>query len=328
MVSLQTNYLGLSLSSPLLVGSSGLTNSVSNIVEFEKLGAGAVVLKSLFEEQIQNEIHYTLSQDESINQYPEALDYISNYSKTNSLDIYLKLISDCKKAVKIPIIASINCVSAAEWMDYSTKIEQAGADALELNVFVLPSNSEKTGIENEKLYFDILSGIKQRVRIPVSIKLSSYFSGLAEMVKRLDWSGVDGLVLFNRFFSPDIDIVNQKLSATHIFSTPDEIYNSLRWIALLSDQVKCDLAATTGVHDAEGMIKMLLSGAKVVEVVSTLYKNGNQQITEILSGLKIWMEQMNYSSIHDFNGTMSFKKAANPAAYERVQFMKHYAGIE
>jgi dihydroorotate dehydrogenase (fumarate) len=328
MVSLRTDYLGLNLSTPLIVGSSGLTNSVKNIVEFEKLGAGAVVLKSLFEEQIQNEINYAISQDASINQYPEAIDYISNYSKANSIETYLQLIRDCKNAVKIPIIASINCVSASEWMDYAIQIEQAGADALELNVFVLPSNPNKNGADNEKLYFEILAGVKQRVSIPISIKLSSYFSGLAEMIKRLDWSGANGLVLFNRFYSPDIDINSNKLSVSNVFSSPNEIFNSLRWIAILSGQVKCDLSATTGVHDAEGMIKMLLAGAKTVEIVSTLYQNGNIRITEILDGLKSWMEKMEYKSISDFNGIMSYKNSSNPAAYERVQFMKHFAGIE
>lgn len=328
MASLQSDYLGLNLSSPLIVGSSGLTNSVKNIIEYEKLGVGAVVLKSLFEEQIQNEIHYTISQDESANDYPEALDYISNYSKTNSIETYLQLIRDCKNAVKIPIIASINCVSASEWMDLAKKIEQTGADALELNVFVLPSNPDKSGVKIENIYFEILSGVKQRIKIPVSIKMSSYFSGLAEMAKRLDWAGVNGLVLFNRFYSPEIDIDTLKLSASHIFSTPDEIYNSMRWVAILSDSLKCDIAATTGVHNAEGMIKMLLAGANAVEVVSAIYKNGNTVITEILEGLVAWMDKMDYKNISDFKGLLSYKKSSNPAAYERVQFMKHYAGIE
>ncbi len=328
MTSLRTDYLGLNLSSPLIVGSSGLTNSVKNIIEYEKLGVGAVVLKSLFEEQIQNEIHYTISQDESANDYPEALDYISNYSKTNSIETYLQLIRDCKNAVKIPIIASINCVSASEWMDLAKKIELAGADALELNVFVLPSNPDKPGAQIENIYFDILSGVKQRIKIPVSIKMSSYFSGLAEIAKRLDWAGVNSLVLFNRFYSPEIDIDTLKLSASHIFSTPDEIYNPMRWVAILSDSLKCDIAATTGVHNAEGMIKMLLAGANAVEVVSAIYKNGNTAITEMLEGLVAWMDKMDYRNISDFKGLLSHKKSSNPAAYERVQFMKHYAGIE
>lgn len=328
MVSLSTNYVGLKLKSPLIVGSSGLTSSIENIIDFEKQGAGAVVLKSLFEEQILNEIHHTMGQSESVNQYPEALDYISNYSLANNLGTYLDLIRNCKKEVGIPVIASINCATATEWMEYARKIQEAGADALELNIYIMPSDPDKTSIQNEKVYFDVLQGVLRHVTIPVIVKLSPYFAGLAETTRKLSWAGAKGLVFFNRFYSPDIDIDNLKISATHVFSAPDEIYNSLRWVALLSDSVMCDIAASTGVHDAKGFIKMLLAGAKSVEVVSTVYQNGNGRIAEILSGLATWMEKHNFEKPSDFIGKMSFKKAANPVAYERVQFMKHYAGIE
>jgi dihydroorotate dehydrogenase (fumarate) len=328
MVSLKTDYLGLKLKSPLIVGSSGLTNSVENIIDFEKKGAGAVVLKSLFEEQILNEIHHTMGQSEYANQYPEALDYISNYSRDNTLDKYMKLISDCKKAVSIPIIASINCASATEWMAYASKIQDAGADALELNIYILPSDPDLTSAQIEQVCFDVLQGVLKHVTIPVAVKLSPYFAGLAEITRKLSWAGAKGLVLFNRFYSPDIDIDRFKLSATHIFSTPEDLYHPLRWVALLSGNVQCDIAATTGVHNAEGMIKMLLAGAKAVEVVSTVYQNGHGRIAEILTGLETWMGKHNFESPSDFIGKMSFDKAENPVAYERVQFMKHYAGIE
>jgi dihydroorotate dehydrogenase (fumarate) len=328
MVSLKTNYLGLNLKSPLIVGSSGLTNSVENVIDFEKQGAGAVVLKSLFEEQILNEIHHTMGQSEYTNQYPEALDYISNYSRDNTLDKYMKLISDCKKAVSIPIIASINCASATEWMTYASKIQEAGADAIELNIYILPSDPDRTSTQIEQVYFDVLQGVLKHITIPVAVKLSPYFAGLAEITRKLSWSGAKGLVLFNRFYSPDIDIDKFKLSATHIFSTPGEIYHPLRWVALLSGNVQCDVAASTGVHDAEGMIKMLLAGAKAVEVVSTVYQHGHVRIAEILAGLEKWMVKHNFESTSDFTGKMRFDKAENPVAYERVQFMKHYAGIE
>lgn len=328
MISLKTNYLGLNLKSPLIVGSSGLTNSVENVIDFEKQGAGAVVLKSLFEEQILNEIHHTMGQSEYTNQYPEALDYISNYSRDNTLDKYTKLISDCKKAVSIPVIASINCASATEWMTYASKIQEAGADAIELNIYILPSDPDRTSAQIEKVYFDVLQGVLQHVTIPVAVKLSPYFAGLAEITRKLAWAGAKGLVLFNRFYSPDIDIDKFKLSATHIFSTSEDLYHPLRWVALLSGSVKCDIAATTGVHNAEGMIKMLLAGAKAVEVVSTVYQNGHGRIAEILAGVESWMVKHNFETTPDFIGKMSFNKAENPVAYERVQFMKHYAGIE
>jgi dihydroorotate dehydrogenase (fumarate) len=328
MASLKTSYLGLNLKSPLIVGSSGLTNSVENVIDFEKQGAGAVVLKSLFEEQILNEIHHTMGQSEYTNMYPEALDYISNYSRDNTLDKYMKLISDCKKAVSIPVIASINCASATEWMTYASKIQEAGADAIELNIYILPSDPDRTSTQIEQVYFDVLQGVLKHVTIPVAVKLSPYFAGLAEITRKLSWAGAKGLVLFNRFYSPDIDIDKFKLSATHIFSTPDEIHHPLRWVALLSGIVQCDVAASTGVHDADGMIKMMLAGAKAVEVVSTVYQNRHVRIAEILAGLEKWMVKHNFESTSDFTGKMRFDKAENPVAYERVQFMKHYAGIE
>ena len=328
MVSLKTSYLGLNLKSPLIVGSSGLTNSVDNIVDFEKQGAGAVVLKSLFEEQILNEIHYTMNQSEYSAHYPEALDYISNYSRENTLAEYMKLIRDCKKAVTIPVIASINCASATEWMSYASKIQEAGADALELNIYILPSDPERTSANIEQICFDVLQGVLQHVTIPVAVKISPYFAGLAEVTRKLSWAGAKGLVLFNRFYSPDIDIDTLKLSATHIFSSPDEMFHPLRWVGLLSGNVQCDIAATTGVHDAEGLIKMLLAGAKAVEVVSAIYQNGHGRIAEMVKGLESWMEKHQYKTTQEFIGKMSFDRADNPVAYERVQFMKHYAGIE
>lgn len=328
MISLKTNYLGLTLKSPLIVGSCGLTSSVQNIIDFEKQGAGAVVLKSLFEEQILNEVNNAMGHSESSNQYPEALDYISTYSRDNSINNYLKLIRECKKSVSIPIIASINCVSASEWMEYAGRIEEAGADALELNIYIMPSDPNRSSVQNEKVYFDILEGVLKHVKIPVAVKLSTFFAGLAETTRRLSWAGAKGIVLFNRFYSLDIDINTSKLSVTNVFSTPDEIYVPLRWVALLSGNLQCDVAASTGVHDAQGMIKMLLAGAKTVEVVSTVYKNGHGRIAEILTGLEDWMAKNNFEHPSDFIGKASYKKAVNPVAYARVQFMKHYAGIE
>jgi len=328
MISLGTSYMGLSLKSPLIIGSCGLTNSVENIIDFEKQGAGAVVLKSLFEEQILNEISHTMGQSEFTNHYPEALDYISNYSLDNNIDKYLKLIEDCKKAVSIPIIASINCVSVNEWIEFAAKLQAAGADALELNIHIMPSDPDKDAAFNEKVYFDILAGVLKKVKIPVSVKISAYFSALAETTRKLSWAGARGIVLFNRFYSPDIDINDFELSATHIFSSPEEIYTPLRWVGLLSGKLQCDIAASTGVHDSAGMIKMLLAGAKTVQVVSTVYKNGHGRIAEILTGLEDWMKKHEFEKPSDFIGKLSYRNTINPAAYQRMQFMKNYAGIE
>lgn len=329
MASLITKYMGLDLKNPVIVGSSGLTNSTENIIKIEEHGAGAVVLKSLFEEQIRYEVSKALTSDEeSLNYYPEAVDYISNYSKNHKINSYLDLIRDSKKAVSIPIIASINCISSTEWVSFARKIQDAGADALELNVFILPSDPNHGAEENEKVYFKLVETIMKQVTIPVSLKISYYFSGLAKFTRQLSWTGIKGLVLFNRFFSPDIDIDNFKVISSHVFSTPEELSISLHWVAMLSDILHCDISASTGVHDGKALIKQLLAGATTVQVTSVLYKEGFSKITKMLNELEAWMDKNNFSNIDDFRGRMSYKSAENPAAYERMQFMKHFAGIE
>ncbi|MDP3445763.1 MAG: dihydroorotate dehydrogenase-like protein [Ignavibacteria bacterium] len=328
MVNLSTTYMGLKLKNPIIVGSSGLTNSVENIKEAASCGAGAVVLKSLFEEQILHASHHTMQQNESSNYYPEAEDYIRNYTRSNDVDNYLKLIRESKKAVDIPIIASINCISSNEWIDFAKKIEEAGADALELNIFILPSDPQKTGDQNETVYFEILEKITKVIKIPVAAKISYYFSGFAKTALKLSWTGISGLVMFNRFFSPDIDIDKFEIKATNVFSHPAELANSLRWVAMLSSKVHCDIAASTGIHDGKAVIKQLLAGAKAVQIASVIYKKGFKEITIMLDELQTWMVQHNYKSIDQFIGRMSVKEADNPAAYERVQFMKHFSGIE
>ncbi len=327
MADLSTTYLGLNLKNPVIVGSSGLTNSLEKIKSAEQNGAGAVVLKSLFEEQILYNIHQ--AKNESIpSNYPEAADYISNYTQTQQVDKYLKLIKDAKANTSIPIIASINCVSDQEWTSFASKIQDAGADALELNIFVLPSDNKHSGAENEKVYFNILDKIFKEVNIPVAVKVSYYFSGLARFITKLSWTGIKGVVLFNRFFSPDIDIDNFKIKATNVYSTPEELPISLRWVAMLSEQIHCDIAASTGVHDTPALIKQLLAGANAVQMSSVFYKKGFEVIPGMLEELESWMNKHNFKSIKDFNGKMSFRRAENPAAYERVQFMKHFSGIE
>lgn len=320
--------MGLELKNPIIAGSSGLVNSLENIKKIEASGAGAVVLKSLFEEQILHEANKTYSSDEAINAYPEAQDYILNYSKDNTVDNYLKLIKDSKEAVSIPVIASINCVSSSEWISFASKIQEAGADALELNIFILPSDPRHDGIETEKVYFDIVEKILKIVKIPVAIKISSYFSGLAKTALKLSWTGISGMVLFNRFFSPDIDIDKLEIKPTNVFSNPDELANSLRWVAMLSSRIHCDIAASTGIHDGKAIVKQLLAGAKAVQIASVLYKDGFEVIPEMLAFIEEWMDKHNYKNLSDFTGKMSIKEADNPAAYERVQFMKYFSGIE
>jgi dihydroorotate dehydrogenase (fumarate) len=328
MIDLSTTYLGLNLKNPIIVGSSGLTRSIKNLIEIERMGAGAVVLKSLFEEQIKNEIRKVFSYDDVVNTYTEADDYIRNYSRNQTIEEYLSLISVAKSKIEIPVIASINCVSSNEWTSFAKEIEKAGADALELNIFVIPADVDKKGEEYEKIYFDIIDKVTSQVKIPVSLKISDHFSGLAEMIKRLSWTEVKGLVLFNRFFNPDIDIEKFTIKPGNLYSAPTEISTSLRWIAIMAHRVQADLCASTGVHDGVGVVKQLLAGASAVQVCSVLYKNGFAHIETMIKEITDWMGKNNFNKIDEFRGKLSYKKTDNPAVYQRVQFMKHFAGIE
>ena len=328
MIDINTRYMGMELKSPIIVGSSGITNSVDKIIECEKYGAGAIVLKSLFEEQIRYETGKTISQVEPAYLYPEAEDYIKNYSRLHKIEEYLNLIRKTKQSVSIPVIASIHCYTSTEWTAFARKIEAAGADALELNVFIMPSDPGKTGDKLENTYLEIIEKVKEEIHIPIALKISYHFTGLANFVTKLSWTGIKGLVLFNRFFSPDIDIDNLKVISTNVFSNPDEISIPLRWIAMLSGNCQCDLAASTGIHDGKGVIKQILAGAKAVQIASILYKQGLSQIQLMNRELQTWMEANNFKKLDDFRGKLSYKNLENPATYERVQFMKHFSGIE
>ncbi len=324
---LSIKYMGLNLKNPIIVGSSGLTNSVEKIKELEQNGAAAVVLKSLFEEQILMEASNANAGNDY--DYPEALDYIKSFSKQTVVAEYVKLIKDAKAAVNIPIIASVNCVTVDEWTSIAKEFEKAGADALELNVSLIPTDIEKTSADNEKTYFDIIKTVKKHVKIPVALKMSHYSAGLANLIQKLSWTKeVDAFVLFNRYYNPDIDIETLNITSTGVFSTPEHISDSLRWVAVLSDQIQVDIAASTGIHDSAGVIKQLLAGATSVQVVSTLYKNGTEQLKEMVSGLEKWMAKHNYMSIEDFRGKVSYKNAKHSVAFDRIQFMKYFGGIE
>lgn len=327
MIDLKVKYLGLELKNPIIAGSCGLTNSVKDIVELEKNGAAAVVLKSLFEEEIIAEMNYSLAEmNRPSTVYPEIFDYFAIDDMEDTVTNYLELIREAKKNVSIPIIASVNCVSAVEWTGFAKRMQNAGADAIELNMFILPSDFTRSSEEFEKVYFDVIKAVKSEVTIPVSLKISYYFSNLGQMIKKLSESGIDGLVLFNRFFSPDIDIENNRVIPSSIYSSPSDISISLRWIGIMADRVSCDLASSTGVHDGKGVVKQLLAGANAVQFASALYKHGPSVIGTMLDEIKEYMEEHSYESISDFRGKLSQAKTSNPAAYERAQFMKHFAG--
>ncbi len=327
MADVSTNYLGLELKNPIIASSSTLTDNIDSIVELEKHNAAAVVLRSIFEEEITMESdHFTR---EAVREgFPEELfDYYDKKIKQQNTDEYLKLISEAKEKTNIPIIGSINCFSTHEWTYFAKKIEDAGADALELNLFLLPSKPDASCEENEKLYFDIVNKVLNEISIPLTLKISHYFSNLASTIEKLSDTGVKGLVLFNKFFSPDFDIEEEKVVPTYIFSNPQDIALPLRWIAIMSERVNCDLAASTGIHDGEGLVKQILAGAKAVQIASTLYKNGLEQIDLMLDELQNWMQRKNYGSLNEFRGKLSYGKSNDPALFERVQFMKYFGSV-
>lgn len=325
MANLQTSYLGLNLRNPIIVSSSALTNSVEKIKNLEEHGAAAVVLKSLFEEQINHETSSLLKH----NEYPEAGDYILNYTKENTLKEYIDLIKGAKKAVSIPVIASINCVSDTDWTSFSEDIEEAGADALELNIHIVVSDRDISPVDLEQKYLNIIYKVKQNINIPLAVKIGHHFSNIGNIVNKIYAQGAAGVVLFNRFYEPDIDIENMKFTSSEVFSNPSDIRHSLRWVGILSDLIpNIEISASTGVHDGKAVIKMLLAGAQTVQVCSTLYKNGIEQLGSIIKEVSDWMDSKNYETVADFRGIMSYKDIKNPSVYERAQFMKYFSSVE
>lgn len=330
MADLTTKYMGLSLNSPIIVGSCGLTSSLNKIKQIEKNGAGAVVLKSIFEEEILLDINKSMdeaSKDSMLYyEYSESYDYLDLHIKKEKLSNYLQLIKDVKKEVLIPVIASINCVTDMEWTSFAKEIENAGADALELNLFFNPTGSQKK--DNEQITLSIIEKIKKIVTIPVSVKLSSYYSSLGYTIQKIAESGIDGIVLFNRFYSVDFDIEKFNVINSNIFSSENEYVKPLRWIALLSDRVKCGLGASSGIHTSDAVVKQILAGANVVQIVSALYKKGIDYISTLNNELEKWMDIKGYQSVNQFRGKMSYKNVKNHEVFERMQFIKYYSGIE
>ena len=333
---LSTTYMGLSLKNPIIVGSSGMTSTVKNIKELEECGAAAVVLKSFFQEEIyfesEDSIRQLKKKDPNIKYFDydghkNPLDFYGYKIREDNLNNYKTLVRESKESVSIPVIASINCFfDSLEWIAFAKQLEEAGADALELNMFFPPSDFGHTREEKEAIYFKTIESILEAVSIPVALKISYYFTDLGPMIQKLSGTGIKGLILFNRFFSPDFDIEKFQVNPSHVFSSPSELSISLRWIAIMAEKVQCDLAASTGIHDGDAVIKQILAGANAVQVASVLYKNGKGCIAEMVEHLRSWMVRKNFKAISDFRGKMSQEKSSDPAMFERAQFMKYYAG--
>lgn len=323
-MSLATNYLGLVLKNPIVASSSPLSHSVDSIRRLEDAGCSAVVMYSLFEEQITFDSfyidHYLRN---NANSFAESLSYFPEMESYNVWpDEYLNLIRRARESVDIPIIGSLNGVSIGGWTNYATLIEDAGADALELNVYYLPTSVDLTGQQVENMYIDLLRQVKRSVTIPVAIKLSPFFSSTANMAKRLVDEGANGLVLFNRFFQPDLDLETLEVAPRLVLSNSDELRLPLRWVAILYGRVLADLAITTGVHTSEDVLKGLMAGAKVTMMASELLQNGLRRVKEILDEIESWMSEHDYFSVAQMTGSMSQQHCAEPAAFERANYMK------
>jgi dihydroorotate dehydrogenase (fumarate) len=321
---LKTNYLGMTLRSPIIVSASPLDEDISNIKKMEDAGAAAVVLHSLFEEQLRHE-QYALNYATTVGTYssPEALSYFPDWEEYRlGPDEYLEHIQKAKKAVSIPIIASLNGNTIGGWTEYSKKMQDAGADAIELNIYSIPTKMDITGSEIEQVYIDILKAVKETVKIPVAIKLSPFFSNMANMARKFDDTGANALVLFNRFYQPDIDLDALEIKPKIEWSDSFSYRLPLTWIALLYGRISADLAATRGIHHGKDVIKMMLAGAKVAQVCSAILKNGIDYIKVIEKEIVEWMTEKEYDSIKQMQGSMSHIKTQDRTAWERAQYIK------
>ena len=323
-MNLTTHYMGFELKNPIVPSASPLTKNLANIRRMEDAGASAITMYSLFEEQIEFEAqqfeHFFGYGTES---FAEALTYFPKQNEFNlGPDAYLEHVHRAKQAVSIPVIASLNGVSDGGWIDYASKIQQAGADALEINLYFLPTDPRLACGEAEQVYLDVLRNVKRHVTIPVAMKLSPYFTALPRVAHALDEAGANALVLFNRFYQPDLDIENLTVEPHLVLSTSDELRLPLRWIALLYGHLRCSMALTTGVHTPEDAIKALMAGADIVNVTSALLQFGVGHITTLLNGISRWMEEHEYDSVDMMQGSLSQRNVAEPAAFERANYMK------
>lgn len=318
---LSTTYMGLELKNPLIVSSSRLTSDIKNIKKCAQEGAGAIVLKSLFEEQLLADPKKLMEQDEKYFWFPEAVDFLNSHARKQGLAEYLSLIQEAKNETSVPIIASVNCTTPNEWPKFATKLEEAGADGLELNIAIMPFDEGITSLEIESTYAEIVSAVKKYVSIPIAVKIGPFFTNTLGLVKKLESTGADAVVIFNRFYRPDIDIANVKVIRGDILSSPQEMTLSLRWVSLLAGRVSCDIAANTGIHEVEGVIKQLLAGAAATQICSTLYMNGIKYIKTLLADLEEWGKAHNYAALSQFQGKLGRDKEKS-AAFERVQYMR------
>lgn len=323
LMKLRTTYLGLELKSPIIVSSSTLTGNVESIKKCADAGAGAVILKSIFEEQISSEIKREegYSEEDIYDAYPEAQEYLNTFMRGSEIEIYEKLIRESKKVVDIPIIASINCSDKGEWIRIAKELQDAGADALELNIAIAAFDRDLDPRKIEEEYISILKEVEKNINIPVSVKLGDHFTNISRLAFNLTKAGAKGLVLFNRFYNPDINIEKMKVVTGNSISAPEENHNTLRWISLLSSQeIPCELSASRGVYTGEDVIKQILAGAQTVQVCSTLYRNGIEYVKQMNADIEAWMDRHNFNNVKDFRGIANKKEDIK--VVERLQYLR------
>src|SRR6266496_5690116 len=330
MPDLTTTYLGLQLKNPLVASASPLSKKVDTVRRLEDAGAAALVMYSLFEEQITHESfeldHYL---ERGTHTYAEALSYFPDLDYHNlGTEPYLEHLHKIKQAVNIPIIGSLNGISTGGWVEYAHRIEQAGADALELNIYYLPTDPDLSGAELEEDFVQLVRDVRAKVKLPIAVKLSPYFTALPNLAKRIVEAGANALVLFNRFYQPDFDLEELEVVPNLILSTSQELRLPLRWIAILYGRIQADFALTSGIHTAHDVLKAMMAGANVAMTTSALLENGIDRITQILQNLQRWMEEREYESITQMRGSMSQRAVGEPAAFERANYMKALASFD
>lgn len=323
-----TKVAGLTLRNPLIVGSCGLTSQIDSLVKIEENGAGAVVLKSLFEEQIIEEAQHKMKEAVSnpmiYSQQSETLDYLDTHVREETINQYVALLKEAKKKLSIPVIASINCVTPNDWEFFTRQVEDAGADALEINLAIFPAKPDKDASFYENQMIEVVETVKKTASIPVLAKISPLLSNPLHFISRLNLLDLGGIVLFNRFYNPDFNLTTLEEQVAGLFTLPSDQFNTLRWVALSASHVQTPLIASTGIHDAEAVIKQILAGAKAVEVVSTLYQHSIEHLSTITSGIDQWMMDKQYNYIDQFRGKMAASNEVNQSLYQRIQYMKYF----
>ncbi|MCQ2273328.1 MAG: dihydroorotate dehydrogenase-like protein [Bacteroidales bacterium] len=324
----KVKYLGMDLCSPIVVASCGLTGSVDNLHKLEQAGAGAVVLKSVFEEEIIHDIKRNTHVFAPVNNYGASYEYVAQHLSDDAMARHFELIKEAKSSLSIPIIGSINCYSHENWITYATQFQEAGCDALELDMAIMPYDTNLSSDDVERTFGDIIQSLRKFVTIPISIKVSPYFTDLSKFMQQLSWMGIQGITIFNKSVQIDVDLENETLRHAEDFSTPGDFYNTLRWTTILTNKVRCDISSTTGVYTANDVVKLLLAGATTVQVASCLYNKGIDHLKELNHGVEQWMQQKGYTEIDQFRGKLALKSNEKASMLMRTKYMNYFGEIK